>query len=1228
MSTPSGNGNGKGYWVHQPGVLSRGLVLKAGKQPANSRIMPAGNSREPYVNIGVVTYNRLEFTTQSLPAIKRLTTFPYVLTVVDNASTDGSREYLIELHKSGVINNLVLLDQNIGVAKASNLAWCQEPNAAYYLKLDNDIVFQKPRWLENMIRTIDGIPELGAVGYNFEPKSYPQSQMRNISIRVKHPGNIGGACFLIPKRTEAKLGRWCEAYGLYGFEDVDYSTRISIAGLLNGYMPDEDIGIHLPAGKAAIINAETWEARDGMEEIQHKQYRDFKDGEMRVAVKNGWVRERLTAQAQNRLPLYNTSIFDNMTDTKDLAEINRRIANAAAPGSGVSPSQVVEHVVVSQPAAPPPPPSVKVDQFFEQLKQVVANDPTSRAAWNDLAKYAESSGMLDKAVAFATELSNANPTQIPILLAGAGLSILAKNAQSATEFYERILKIDPDNEEALRNLGRHRATPPPESGPVIAPPAEVLQLLFDTPEEWHGKALKLANSGQVKAASMLLKSLVASHPSHALAYNDLGVLCFQADALDEAEKYLKGAIELSPENQNAQRNLLEVYWKQKRFADASKVCEILIQLSPGDPKLLKLRQTLQELMNIKPQERPAVVPVILEKSAVVPAKQQDSRPQIRDEFVRRLLELKPEDLERNYGQNLGQEYRKLWESGIQDEPLSADDKPLFESLAERIKQPANPSSVQALLAAMLYRRPHLLNFQPDLVNIPKWIAPDYLGFLLSAPPLFQELGESDVYAKFMFKVAKQVGDVVRTSAAASFRSSLAQKFNNTLMCIPIYFNRMNLLDFYQERAEILESVHAGAVTDLDFRFMPRLRGAKIRLGIVVSGLFANAETFASLPIYEHLGDEFEVFLYATVASTGKPLEDFCRGRAADFKLLNGPLPQAIHTIRDDNLDILYFATNITCQSSLAAVLALFRLARIQISGPGSPTTSGMRHMDYFLSGELTDSASEADSHYIENLLKLKGSAHCFSYGSEIQTAGVRVTREELGLSASDVVFVSPANMNKLIPEYVDLLARILHDSPKAKLMLLPYGPNWQSQYPKALFERLLNKTLARHGVSRERLVVVNRPTEAELGKWSRNDVREFIKLADIGLDSIPFSGSTSLIEVLEAGLPIVTSESTTFRSAMGAALLKELGTPELVTGSDSEFVALACRLANERQFLHETTAHVRKQMEAKPRFLNSAAYGKEILELFKGLVRKLPSVSDKSMKQQGWRRNKHAHSAL
>lgn len=280
------------------------------KTKGKTTISSSALEYESFVNIGMTTFNRLEFTKQSIEALLKHTSYPYVLTVVDNGSVDGSREYLLDLKKKGVIKNLVLLSQNIGVAKASNIAWNLEPKAKYYLKLDNDIVIEKDNWLENLIEVVEKIPNAGAVAYNFEPVSYPLQIINGLSVRVKKEGNLGGACILIPRRTYEILGEWRDDYGLYGEEDADYGIRIALAGLLNIYMADEDVGKHLPSGKAAVIDPVTFEAKDGLEEKLYPEYRKFKDDLRRKnAEKGGAFQKNYQAYKNGILPLKYISEF-------------------------------------------------------------------------------------------------------------------------------------------------------------------------------------------------------------------------------------------------------------------------------------------------------------------------------------------------------------------------------------------------------------------------------------------------------------------------------------------------------------------------------------------------------------------------------------------------------------------------------------------------------------------------------------------------------------------------------------------------------------------------------------------------------------------------------------------------------------------------------------------------------------------------------------------------------
>lgn len=221
---------------------------------------------EDKVNICMVTFNRIDFTKNSIESILTHTKYPYTLTVVDNNSQDGTQDYLKDIYKNGKIKNLILLRENIGVAKASNLAW-QTENFKYYMKYDNDIIFNSGCWLTPMVELIENAPDIAIIGYSFEGWNPGVCQINGCDVRVRE-GNIGGACVLIPERTREQIGYWCEDYGLYSEEDYDYCQRVQRIGKRFAYMANLEIGDHQGGGDlendAAYFHWKCAQRREGL----------------------------------------------------------------------------------------------------------------------------------------------------------------------------------------------------------------------------------------------------------------------------------------------------------------------------------------------------------------------------------------------------------------------------------------------------------------------------------------------------------------------------------------------------------------------------------------------------------------------------------------------------------------------------------------------------------------------------------------------------------------------------------------------------------------------------------------------------------------------------------------------------------------------------------------------------------------------------------------------------
>ena len=132
------------------------------------------------------------------------------------------------------------------------------------------------------------------------------------------------------------------------------------------------------------------------------------------------------------------------------------------------------------------------------------------------------------------------------------------------------------------------------------------------------------------------------------------------------------------------------------------------------------------------------------------------------------------------------------------------------------------------------------------------------------------------------------------------------------------------------------------------------------------------------------------------AQTNSRLERYCAGHADTLITLPSDLQNQVQTIRDANLDLLLIATNVTAVTNNIALLALHRLARIQVTFGSCPTTTGIRNIDYFISGSLSEPASDAQEHYREKLVTLDGVGYCFDYPHELDNPTIKPNRENWG----------------------------------------------------------------------------------------------------------------------------------------------------------------------------------------------------------------------------------------
>jgi len=221
---------------------------------------PAGESAKPKVSIIIPVFNNLGLTRNCLQAIFTNTQGPeYEVIVVDNASTDGTAEYLKGMQSARV--RCIFNSENKGFVEACNAA-AELAVGDYLLFLNNDTEVQQG-WLSSLVEFADKKPDRGAVGSKLV---YPTGKLQEagcITFSDGHGWNYGrhgsptdprfnfvrevdycsGAALMVRTDLWRDIGGFDRRFAPAYYEDTDLCFQIRERGFKVYYQP-KSVVIH------------------------------------------------------------------------------------------------------------------------------------------------------------------------------------------------------------------------------------------------------------------------------------------------------------------------------------------------------------------------------------------------------------------------------------------------------------------------------------------------------------------------------------------------------------------------------------------------------------------------------------------------------------------------------------------------------------------------------------------------------------------------------------------------------------------------------------------------------------------------------------------------------------------------------------------------------------------------------------------------------------------------
>lgn len=505
-----------------------------------------------------------------------------------------------------------------------------------------------------------------------------------------------------------------------------------------------------------------------------------------------------------------------------------------------------------------------------------------------------------------------------------------------------------------------------------------------------------------------------------------------------------------------------------------------------------------------------------------------------------------------------------------------------------------------LLAAMVLAAGFRLQGRPALGAVPAGMRPFYGRYLLTMPPLFDAPGEADHYAAYLQQVVSEFHVLTVAIPQDSQAAALARLFTVAFLAVPAYFSRHDLSATMRQRGAILafdRRARGGADAPLPDR--AARDDGKLRVGVVMPAFVSRTETFFSIAHVAGLDrSRFDVRLYAE-RWEDSAMEAYCRDCAEGFTVLpSGDPAEQAAAIRADGLDMLLFGSNIAAGGNPQTLLALHRMAPVQVALATCPATTGLATVDAFLSSALTEPAGDAAAaQYTETLYRMPGGFNCFDYGPEAPGRPQPLPRAALNATDDSVLYVSGANFHKIVPELEQAWAETLAAVPGSLLVLYPFNPNWSDGYPAWFLVQRMGRSLEAVGLGLDRIRIL--PPFPE-----RAGVDSLLATADVYLDSFPFSGSGSLADPLRLGVPAVTCDGASQRALQGPSMLRSLGLDDLVAADPRGYVALATALGTDRERRTETRTRLGRAMEAAP-FLDGAGFAAKVGTALKEIFREL-----------------------
>lgn len=573
------------------GLAKRMNVVCQGSEP------PTHESKE-MVSIIIPVFNKLKFTKQCIEAIRANTSYgPYEIIVIDNNSTDGTREFLETLTMSSGNVSVISNDENAGFARACNQG-AKAAKGPYLLFLNNDTIAQKG-WLGNLKKAVDRYPDVAVAGSKL---LYPDNRVQHAGVvfgenkigyhlyngmhhdhpavnREREFNAVTGACMLVRRDVFFEARMFDEAY-TNGFEDIDLCVKIRKRGYRILYTP-ESVLYHFEG------------QTEGRYRLDPENIKLFLARWGNVIERDDHIK---TAEDGFRVEYLPGSVIRIVRDA-DPAKVARLISEARQYQK-----------------------QCNYARAFETCEEVFRLEDRNPESLKIMAEVCETMGRLGDAERYRHSLVSleASPQNL------GSLGILRKRLKKFREAAENLetaiaASSGPERYELEINLA-DCYTSLGQSDVALAQYEAAMEKNHKDERPYIGMGVIESQRGHIDEALKFFSAARELNPRSSRALSGIGLVEMSRGNREEAREYFQEALDKNPEDTTSLSLLIQVSYELERLEVAVEYIEKYLELHPADTDVLykhaeicfKLKkfdmanESLQKILIFEPQRQEAI----------------------------------------------------------------------------------------------------------------------------------------------------------------------------------------------------------------------------------------------------------------------------------------------------------------------------------------------------------------------------------------------------------------------------------------------------------------------------------------------------------------------------------------------------------------------------------------------------------------------------------------------